>query len=102
MLQISIKAFPIKRGFLASPIDPLKDQSFGHIMVSLNSSAIATDIRRFLQHVRPAGVHKVRYYGLWSASNRKKLSGVQQILIQPENNQQEGFKEDMDVEAPPP
>ena len=25
-------------------------------------------IRRFLQHVLPAGVHKVRYYGLWSSS----------------------------------
>jgi hypothetical protein len=37
-------------------------------------------IRRFLQHVLPAGVHKVRYYGLWSSSNRKKLLEVRQIL----------------------
>ncbi len=43
VLQIRREAFPIERGFLAPPIDPLKDQSFGHIMVSLNSSAIAAD-----------------------------------------------------------
>lgn len=29
-------------------------------------------IRRFLQHVLPAGFHKVRYYGLWHASHRKQ------------------------------
>jgi hypothetical protein len=23
-------------------------------------------IRRFLQHVLPRGLHKVRYYGLWA------------------------------------
>ena len=39
-------------------------------------------IRRFLQHVLPAGVHKVRYYGLWSPTHRKNLSKVQQILTQ--------------------
>ncbi len=31
-------------------------------------------IRRFLQHVLPGGVHKVRYYGLWSPSNRESLA----------------------------
>jgi hypothetical protein len=59
-------------------------------------------IRRFLQHVLPAGVHKVRYYGLWSSSNRKKLSKVQQILTQLGNDQQARFEEDTDAEAPPP
>jgi hypothetical protein len=59
-------------------------------------------IRRFLQHVLPAGVHKVRYYSLWSPSNRKKLLEVQQILTQSGNDQQEGFEEDVDVEAPKP
>ena len=55
MLQISIKAFPIERGFLASTIDPLKNQSFGHVMVSLNSSAIATDtiILKVTSELRP-------------------------------------------------
>jgi len=43
--------------------------------------------RRFLQHVLPAGVHKVRYYGLWSPSNRNKLLEIQQTLTQPGNNQ---------------
>jgi hypothetical protein len=57
-------------------------------------------IRRFLQHVLPAGVHKVRYYGLWSPSNRKKLLEVQQILTQSGNDPQVEFEEDVDVEAP--
>ena len=43
VLQIRRETFPIERGFLAPSIDPLEDQSFGHIMVSLNSSAIAAD-----------------------------------------------------------
>jgi len=57
-------------------------------------------IRRFLQHVLPAGVHKVRYYGLWSPSNRRKLLKIQQTLPQSGNDQPEGFEEDMDAEAP--
>jgi hypothetical protein len=59
-------------------------------------------IRRFLQHALPAGVHKVRYYGLWSPSNRKKLRKMQQILTQPENNQQERLEEDMNAEVSAP
>jgi hypothetical protein len=58
-------------------------------------------IRRFLQHVLPAGVHKVRYYGLWSSSNRKKLRKMQQILTQHGNDQPEGLEEDMDAEISP-
>ena len=37
-------------------------------------------IRRFLQHVLPAGVHKVRYYGLASPANRPLLRRVQLAL----------------------
>lgn len=37
-------------------------------------------IRRFLQHVLPAGVHKVRYYGLWSPARRRLLRQVQLLL----------------------
>lgn len=37
-------------------------------------------IRRFLQHVLPRGVHKVRYYGLWAPSNRRLLQQVQLVL----------------------
>jgi hypothetical protein len=58
-------------------------------------------IRRFLQHVLPAGVHKVRYYGLWSPSNRKKLLEVQQILTQSGNDQQEGLEENINAEVSP-
>jgi len=59
-------------------------------------------IRRFLQHVLPTGVHKVRYYGLWSSSNRRQLRKMQHILRQPGNNQQVQLEEDMDVEVPSP
>jgi hypothetical protein len=38
-------------------------------------------IRRFLQHVLPAGVHKVRYYGLWAPANRPLLRRVQVALL---------------------
>jgi hypothetical protein len=58
-------------------------------------------IRRFLQHVLPIGVHKVRYYGLWSPSHRKNLSKVQQILTKSRNDQQEQIEEHTDAEAPP-
>ena len=37
-------------------------------------------LRRFLQHVLPRGVHKVRYYGLWSPSYRDALQTWQQRL----------------------
>jgi hypothetical protein len=37
-------------------------------------------IRRFLQHVLPDGFHKVRYYGLLSASNRRTFKLLQNIL----------------------
>ncbi len=58
-------------------------------------------IRRFLQHALPAGIHKVRYYGLWSPSNRKKLHKMQQALTQSGNDQQERLEEDMDAEISP-
>jgi hypothetical protein len=59
-------------------------------------------IRRFLQHVLPSGVHKVRYYGLWSPSNHKKLLEIRQTLSQSGDDQQEGFEEDMDAEVSAP
>lgn len=39
-------------------------------------------IRRFLQHVLPKGVHKVRYYGFWAPSNRARLRRVQIALAE--------------------
>ncbi len=38
-------------------------------------------IRRFLQHVLPAGFHKVRYYGLWHASRREQRRNLQNVLL---------------------
>jgi len=37
-------------------------------------------LRRFLQHVLPKGLHKIRYYGLWAPANRKRLQHLQAIL----------------------
>jgi hypothetical protein len=37
-------------------------------------------IRRFLQHVLPKGLHKIRYYGLWASSNRQRLQQLQSAL----------------------
>ena len=38
-------------------------------------------MHRFLQHVLPKGVHKVRYYGLLAPANRARLRRVQIALI---------------------
>jgi len=37
-------------------------------------------MRRFLQHVLPKGLHKVRYYGLWHAS-RRELAARARLLL---------------------
>lgn len=37
-------------------------------------------LRRYLQHVLPAGLHKVRYYGLWAAANRDRLRHARTLL----------------------
>ena len=46
-------------------------------------------------------IHKVRYYGLWSPSKRKKLLKMQQTLTQSGNDQPERLEEDMDAEVSP-
>jgi hypothetical protein len=38
-------------------------------------------MRRFLQHVLPAGVHKVRYYGLWAPCHKATLRALRQRLM---------------------
>jgi len=43
-------------------------------------------IRRFLQHVLPKGVHKVRYYGLWAPANRQYLAKMQGLLADDNNS----------------
>jgi hypothetical protein len=37
-------------------------------------------MRRFLQHVLPRGLHKVRYYGLLSPRNRQRLEQIRREL----------------------
>jgi hypothetical protein len=62
-------------------------------------------IRRFLQHVLPAGFHKVRYYGLWHASRREPLCNLRNLLLlaQPASPPAEpaGPEPDADPQAPP-
>src|SRR5258705_294916 len=62
-------------------------------------------IRRFLQHVLPAGFHKVRYYGLWHASRREPLRNLRNLLLlaQPASPPAEPAapEPDDDPQAPP-
>ena len=60
-------------------------------------------IRRFLQHVLPKGVHKIRYYGLWSPVNREYLYKIKELhsngdAAQPTESQQD---ENSDSEKSP-
>jgi len=43
-------------------------------------------IRRFLQHVLPAGFHKVRYYGIFAPCNRDLLKRARQLLADSDEN----------------
>lgn len=38
-------------------------------------------MRRFLQHVLPKGLHKVRYFGLWHPSRREQVARMRQLLL---------------------
>jgi hypothetical protein len=38
-------------------------------------------MRRFLQHVLPAGFHKVRYYGLWHPGRRHHVRNLRNVLL---------------------
>ena len=62
-------------------------------------------IRRFLQHVLPAGFHKIRYYGLWHASRREPLRNLRNVLLlaQPASPPAEPAEPepDVDPQAPP-
>ena len=40
-------------------------------------------MRRFLQHVLPKGLHKVRYSGLWHPARRKDAARARLLLDQP-------------------
>ena len=45
-------------------------------------------MRRFLQHVLPQGIHKVRYYGLWNPSQRRLLHQVRIVLARDARTQE--------------
>jgi hypothetical protein len=38
-------------------------------------------MRRFLQHVLPKGLHKVRYFGLWHPAKRKDAARARLLLL---------------------
>ena len=38
-------------------------------------------MRRFLQHVLPKGLHKVRYFGLWHPARRDQVTRVRRFLL---------------------
>jgi hypothetical protein len=38
-------------------------------------------MRRFLQHVLPKGLHKVRYFGLWHPSKREHVARARLLLL---------------------
>jgi hypothetical protein len=45
-------------------------------------------LRRFLQHVLPKGMHKVRYYGLLGPTRRARLRQLQLLLAKRSENQE--------------
>jgi hypothetical protein len=59
-------------------------------------------LRRFLQHVLPSGVHKVRYYGLWRPSHRDHLHQWQNRLAKPPTDKPPPSRLDSPVEMPSP
>src|SRR6266852_6159097 len=38
-------------------------------------------MRRFLQHVLPKGLHKIRYYGLWHSTRREHAGRARLLLL---------------------
>jgi hypothetical protein len=59
-------------------------------------------VRRFLQHVLPSGIHKVRYYGLWSPSHRDLLYKWQGLLATLPTDEQPPLRPDPAVERSSP
>jgi hypothetical protein len=63
-------------------------------------------LRRFLQHVLPRGMHKVRYYGIWNPAHRKLLRRLQLLIggaSDPEvPGEQSETSEESDGETSPP
>lgn len=60
--------------------DYRKEDGHGKPMVEKMKLPVMEFMRRFLQHVLPAGFMKIRYYGILSFAWRKKLNTLQQQL----------------------
>jgi hypothetical protein len=56
-------------------------------------------MRRFLQHVLPRGVHKVRYYGLWAPSNKVRRQQLRERLMGDDGSQGLSAADDADATA---
>jgi len=56
-------------------------------------------IRRFLQHVLPRDFHKVRYFGLWSPSQRKALNRARELLTASQQQPEQPETTALQVEA---
>ena len=59
-------------------------------------------IRRFLQHVLPAGFHKVRYYGLWHSGRRQQMRNLQHVFLLEKPAPAEAAQADPPDPADPP
>ena len=55
-----------------------KDRASGHWRTTRLSGH--EFMRRFLQHVLPKGLHKIRYYGLWHPSRREQAARARLLL----------------------
>ena len=53
-------------------------------------------MRRFLQHVLPRGLHKVRYYGLWNSKQRAQQQNARIALELAQSQTQAGCLKDAD------
>ncbi len=58
-------------------------------------------MRRFLQHVLPKGLHKVRYFGLWHHTRREQAARVR-LLLQLDRPATACHAEAIEVTASPP
>ncbi len=58
-------------------------------------------LRKFLQHVLPDRFHKVRYFGLWSPGNKKRLRKIRQELREKKGIPDEPKEEAVSLPAAP-
>ena len=59
-------------------------------------------MRRFLQHVLPKGLHKIRYYGLWHPSRREQAARARLLLLLDQTTAPSSASKTSDDAAPRP